>query len=162
MLCALFEIILICNEARIWKKNCFFTSIFLMFMYKCLLVYSLMRTLTWRHFMSSKTAFFLTSTVVCIEFTTAISSTRWPSLIFDPVWEKTKLMGALLLSGNTAKLDGTNRGTTLSGNRSSLGSNAIKTGISGGKRGNNMTRNNHSPVGVKKSTSQIIPKNIFF
>jgi len=71
-------------------------------------------------------------------------------------------MGALLLSGNTAKLDGTNRGTTLSGNRSSLGSNAIKTGISGGKRGNNMTRNNHSPVGVKKSTSQIIPKNIFF
>jgi len=44
-----------------------FTSIFLVFMYKCFLGYSVMRTLTWNFFVSSKIGFLLTSTVVSID-----------------------------------------------------------------------------------------------
>ena len=71
-------------------------------------------------------------------------------------------MGTSVLSGSTAILDSTNSGITLSDNRSSLAGNAIKTGISGGSVETTRLRNNHLPVGVRKSSSQIIPKNIFF
>jgi hypothetical protein len=68
-------------------------------------------------------------------------------------------MGALVLSGNTAKLDGINMGITYYDNRISLCSNAINIWL---RHGNNMTKINHLPMGVKNGSSQIIPKNIFF
>jgi hypothetical protein len=71
-------------------------------------------------------------------------------------------LAALLLSGNTAKLDGINMGITLSDNRISVGSSAINTYISGGSHGNHVTRINHLSMGVKNGLSQIIPNNIFF